>query len=77
LAQLRQNERLLASGEGDNNGRRHSGNNSEFGKVALADIAELTPLCQSLVVWFSYAVALTDAFQITNYAADEFRDPRL
>ena len=53
LTQRRQNERLLTSGEGDNNGRRHSGNNSEFGKIALADITESTSLCQSLVVWFS------------------------
>src|SRR3954467_14832234 len=29
LTQLRQHARLLASGEGDNNRRRHSGNNSK------------------------------------------------
>jgi hypothetical protein len=54
LAQLRQNKRLLASGEGDNKRRWHSGNNSEFGKVTLADITESVSLCQSLVVWFSF-----------------------
>jgi len=53
LTQLRQNERLLTSAKGDKNRRRHSGNNSEFGKVALADRAESISLCQSLVAWFS------------------------
>jgi hypothetical protein len=51
--QWRQNERLLAGGEGDNNRGWHGGNNSEFGRVALTDIAESTSLCQSFVVWFS------------------------
>jgi hypothetical protein len=53
LAQLRQNECLLASGEGDNKRRRHSENNSRFGKITLADIPESVSLCQSFVVWFS------------------------
>src|SRR3954471_22918302 len=49
LTQLGQHERLLASRESDNKRRRHSGNNSGFGKVALADIAESNRLCQSFV----------------------------
>src|SRR3982751_4582272 len=54
LAQLRQNERLLTGGEGDNKRRRHSGNYSEFGKITLADITEKShSLYQSFVVWFS------------------------
>src|SRR3982750_4670191 len=53
-AQLRQDERLLTGGEGDHNRRRHSGNNSPCGKLALAGIAESTLLCQSFVVWFSH-----------------------
>jgi hypothetical protein len=61
LAQLRQNECLLTGSEGDNNGSRHNGNNSEFGKVALADIAESISLCQSFVVWFSHQMKFTRA----------------
>ncbi len=61
-AQLRQNERLLTSGEGDHNRRRHSGNHSRFGKVALAGIAESTLLCQSFVVWFRSIAALILTF---------------
>jgi hypothetical protein len=48
-APWRPNERLLTGGEGDHKRRRHSGNHAEFGKVALADRAELHSLCQSFV----------------------------
>jgi hypothetical protein len=53
LTQLRQDETLLASGEGDHKRRGHSENNSRFGKITLADITESASLCQSFVVWFS------------------------